>query len=35
MPWALERIDIEGGTHAADLNTAYRLAMRRLFAEKR
>ena len=34
-PWTLERIDIPGGTHAADLGNAYRLALRRLFADKR
>lgn len=31
IPWKLEEIDIEGGTHAADLPNAYRLALRRLF----
>ncbi|MGE5563349.1 MAG: alpha/beta hydrolase [Bacillota bacterium] len=30
-PWAFEEIDIPGGTHAADLPNAYRLALRRLF----
>lgn len=30
-PWTLDRIDIEGGTHAADFGNAYRLALRRLF----
>lgn len=30
-PWSLQKIDLEGGTHAADLGTAYRLALRRLF----
>lgn len=35
IPWTLERIDIAGGTHAADLGNAYRLALRRLFGEKR
>ena len=34
-PWTLERIDIAGGTHAADFGNAYRLALRRLFAPKR
>jgi uncharacterized protein len=31
-PWLLKRIDIEGGTHAADLPNAYRRAMNWLFA---
>jgi predicted alpha/beta superfamily hydrolase len=31
-PWSLVRIDIPGGTHAADLPNAYRLALRTLFA---
>ena len=31
-PWALDRIEIEGGTHAADLGNAYRASLRRLFA---
>jgi hypothetical protein len=30
-PWLLKRIDIEGGTHAADLPNAYRRAMNWLF----
>jgi hypothetical protein len=30
-PWALRRIEIEGGTHAADLPNAYRRAMHWLF----
>ena len=30
-PWTVRRIEIEGGTHAADLPNAYREAMRRLF----
>jgi predicted alpha/beta superfamily hydrolase len=30
-PWSVERIDIPGGTHAADLPNGYRLALRRLF----
>ena len=30
-PWKFEEIDISGGTHAADLPNAYRLALRRLF----
>jgi hypothetical protein len=30
-PWKFEEIDIPGGTHAADLPNAYRLALRRLF----
>jgi uncharacterized protein len=30
-PWALTRVDIEGGTHSADAGNAYRAAMRRLF----
>lgn len=30
-PWKVERIDLEGGTHAADLPNAYRAAMNRLF----
>ena len=34
-PWTLDRIDIPGGTHAADLGNAYRLALRRLFEQKR
>jgi predicted alpha/beta superfamily hydrolase len=33
-PWELHRIDIEGGTHAADLGNAYRLALRRLFGPR-
>ena len=33
-PWTLDRIDIVGGTHAADLGNAYRLGMRRLFEAK-
>ena len=31
-PWAMKRIDIEGGTHAADVPNAYRAAMRWLFS---
>jgi predicted alpha/beta superfamily hydrolase len=30
-PWKFEEIDIPGGTHAADLPNAYRLALRHLF----
>lgn len=30
-PWAIERIELEGGTHAADMPNAYRRAMRWLF----
>lgn len=30
-PWALDQIDIAGGTHAADLGNAYRAALRKLF----
>jgi hypothetical protein len=30
-PWRVERIDIGGGTHAADIGNAYRRAMRSLF----
>ena len=30
-PWKLERIDIPGGTHAADIANAYRAAFRRLY----
>jgi predicted alpha/beta superfamily hydrolase len=30
-PWKFNEIDIPGGTHAADLPTAYRLALRSLF----
>jgi uncharacterized protein len=30
-PWAIKRIEIEGGTHAADLPNAYRRAMSWLF----
>lgn len=30
-PWALQRIEIDGGTHAADMPNAYRRAMRWLF----
>lgn len=29
--WAVERIDVAGGTHAADIGNAYRAALRRLF----
>ena len=32
LPWDTRFIDIEGGTHAADLPRAYRLAMRMMFA---
>jgi predicted alpha/beta superfamily hydrolase len=34
LPWKLDEIDIAGGTHAADLNNAYRLSLRRLFGLK-
>ena len=34
-PWAVDEIDIAGGTHAADFDNAYRLALRRLFGAKR
>lgn len=34
-PWKFEEIDIPGGTHAADLPNAYRLALRRLFQSPR
>jgi len=34
-PWAFEEIDIQGGTHAADLPNAYRLALRSLFGTPR
>lgn len=30
-PWIFEEIDVPGGTHAADLTNAYRLALRSLF----
>lgn len=30
--WQVERIDIAGGTHSADIANAYRAALRRLFA---
>ena len=30
-PWALERVELQGGTHAADMPNAYRQAMRWLF----
>lgn len=30
-PWKVDGIDIEGGTHAADITNAYRSALRRLF----
>jgi hypothetical protein len=30
-PWKLTRIDIDGGTHSANADEAYRAAMRRLF----
>jgi predicted alpha/beta superfamily hydrolase len=30
-PWKLERIDIQGGTHAADIANAYRASLRKLF----
>lgn len=30
-PWTLEHIAIAGGTHAADIGTAYRASLRRLF----
>lgn len=32
-PWAITRLDIPGGTHSADAGTAYRAALRRLFAK--
>jgi len=32
LPWDTRFIDIEGGTHAADIGTAYRAAMRIMFA---
>ena len=32
VPWSIEWIDIEGGTHSADLPNAYRAALRKLFA---
>lgn len=31
IPWALDQIDIAGGTHAADFDNAYRAGLRRLF----
>lgn len=31
LPWALDEIDLPGGTHAADFDNAYRLGLRRLF----
>jgi len=33
-PWQFERIDLSGGTHAADLPTAYRRAMNWLFQQR-
>jgi predicted alpha/beta superfamily hydrolase len=30
-PWSVERIDIKGGTHSADIANAYRLSFRKLF----
>lgn len=30
-PWTVERIEIQGGTHAADLGTGYRASLRKLF----
>ena len=30
-PWAVERIEIPGGTHAADLGRGYRASLRKLF----
>ena len=30
-PWALEHIELPGGTHAADIGNGYRAALRRLF----
>ncbi|TIX49189.1 alpha/beta hydrolase [Alteraurantiacibacter aquimixticola] len=33
LPWDTRFIDIEGGTHAADLGTAYRAALRMLFLQ--
>jgi predicted alpha/beta superfamily hydrolase len=32
-PWTFDEIDIPGGTHAADLTNAYRLALRTLFRQ--
>jgi len=32
-PWAMKRIDIEGGTHTADVPNAYRAAMSWLFSD--
>lgn len=34
-PWSFRGLDIEGGTHAADLPTAYRRAMRWMFGLER
>lgn len=31
-PWAFKAIELQGGTHAADIPTAYRLGMRWMFA---
>ena len=31
LPWSLDEIDIPGGTHAADIDNAYRLGLRRMF----
>jgi len=33
-PWAFKAIEIEGGTHAADISTAYRQSIRWMFAPK-
>lgn len=33
-PWALERIELQGGTHAADLGNGYRAAVRKLFSAR-
>lgn len=32
LPWKFDRIDIPGGTHAADISNAYRLGLRSLFS---
>ena len=34
LPWALDQIEIPGGTHAADFNNAYRFGLRELFGPK-
>ena len=31
LPWSRDEIDIPGGTHAADLDNAYRLGLCKLF----